>query len=87
LTGQLINYFAIWPTLSQHFFYLFKITKCISSSFYHALFQITYIYFARGGKVYSAKIPREELVKQTLPTANEGEYLIRYGREGFIEVK
>jgi hypothetical protein len=47
-------------------------------------------YFANfngSGKVYAAEINGWELVPQTFPGANEGEYLIRLGRAGFNEVK
>ena len=42
-------------------------------------------YFAGGGKVYSAIVPRWEMIPQTLGGANEGEWLIRLGRAGFSE--
>jgi RHS repeat-associated protein len=39
--------------------------------------------FARGGRVYSAVVPRWQMVPQGFLGAGEGEWLIRLGRPGF----
>ena len=39
------------------------------------------------GKVYTAIVPRWEMVPQTFPGAGEGEWLIRLGRPGFSEYR
>jgi RHS repeat-associated protein len=45
-------------------------------------------YFAGStGKVYTAIVPRWEMVPQIIRGANEGEWLIRLGRTGFSEYK
>ncbi|WP_226383613.1 pre-toxin TG domain-containing protein [Paenibacillus massiliensis] len=40
-------------------------------------------YFANGGMVYKAKIPKSQLIPQTLPGSTESEYLIKFGIGGF----
>lgn len=40
-------------------------------------------YFANGGRVYEAKIPKSKLIPQTLPGSTESEFLIKFGMGGF----
>lgn len=40
-------------------------------------------YFENGGTVYEVKIPKFQLIPQTLPGSTESEFLIKFGIGGF----
>lgn len=40
-------------------------------------------YFANGGRVYEANIPKSKLIPQTLRGSTEQEFLIEFGIGGF----
>lgn len=44
-------------------------------------------YFARSGTVYSGRVPKSELVEQTLDGAGESEWLIRSGTDALKPLK
>jgi hypothetical protein len=40
-------------------------------------------YFANGGRVYEARIPKSQLIPQTLSGSTESEFLNKFGMGGF----